>query len=118
MATLKRLPYALAAADLGVVTLNNATTLLSVPSKTYNLLAAGVPLLCISSASSELANIVEKYDNGKNFQVNEIETIASYILHLSENQEELKILSKHSLIAAKDFSRDNANLYVRYHAQL
>lgn len=112
----KDLPYILAAADLGVITLNNATTLLSVPSKTYNLLAAGVPLLCISGTSSELAHIVEIYGNGKNFQSDETEAIASFILHLSENREKLRILSEHSLMAAKNFSRENANLYVHYHA--
>ena len=40
-----RIKYSLAAADLSVVTLTEETALVSVPSKTYNILAIGSPLL-------------------------------------------------------------------------
>ena len=43
------LPYSLACADLGVVVLDEKTSKVSIPSKTYNLMAVGVPLLCIAS---------------------------------------------------------------------
>ena len=41
------LPYSLASADLGIITLDENVSRVSVPSKTFNLMAVGVPLLVI-----------------------------------------------------------------------
>ena len=53
-----QVPLALAAADLGVVSQMRGTGTLSVPSKTYNLLASGVPLLALTDAQGDLAELV------------------------------------------------------------
>lgn len=106
------LPYSLAAADLAVVSLNDATALLSVPSKTYNFLAAGAALLCIAPKNSELAVMVEKYDNGVCYDRKQVSEIADYILNLSKNKTEQKRLSENSLKASSDFSYSNAQLYL------
>ena len=62
------LPHSLAAADVAVVTLSDGASGVSVPSKTYNLMAAGAPLLCIASPQTELSRLVETYDNGRCFR--------------------------------------------------
>ena len=106
------LSYSLAAADLGVVTLNDETALTSVPSKTFNLLAVGAPLLCIASEVSEIAKIVSKYHNGLVCPATEQQKIADFILELSKNKIIQHQMSMASLEAAKEFTKENAFLYL------
>lgn len=106
------LPYSLGAADIGVITLDEASALVSVPSKTYNLLAVGAPLLCITKSASEMNNLIQKYSNGKCFDKKDILGMKDYILDLSINKEEYAKLRNNSLKASKDFTYKNAELYV------
>lgn len=108
----KILPYSLASADLGVVTINDETALTSVPSKTFNLLAVGAPLLCIAPQKSEIASIVSKHQNGEIFSATEQHAIAEYILSLTKNKQKQKCMSLASLDAAKLYTKDNAFLYL------
>lgn len=107
------LPYSLASAHLGVVTLNDTTGMLSVPSKTYNLMAAGVPLLSIAPEKSELAILIEKYKNGRNFPVAQAGDIAEFIVYCSKNREQLNEMSDCSLRASMDFHYSNAKSYLK-----
>ena len=107
-----RLQYSLASADLGVITLNDETARVSVPSKTYNLLAVGAPLLCIVPEESELASIVDKHDNGACFQPNQIEEIARFIQSLASDKEKKDAMVSKSMSASKSFTYANAKLYV------
>ena len=101
-------PHVLAAADIGVVTLESDSGDLSVPSKTYNLMSAGKPILAISKETSELAQLVNNNKIGKNFSENEIEQMCDFILKLKSNtsiyQDMLSQSKKTSLL----FSPDNA----------
>jgi len=105
------LPYSLASADLAVVTLNDEAAFLSVPSKTYHLLAAGSPLLGIAPEESELNNLILKYQNGACFEKEQITEIANYITKLKEKPSWRQALSENSLKAAVDFTEQNALLY-------
>ena len=109
----EQLPYSLAAADLGVISLTDETALVSVPSKTFNLLAVGCPLMCIVPQRSEIARMVDKYENGKCFEVNEVDRMVDYIRQLFSNKGEQRRLSENSLVAAKDFTLENAKMYLR-----
>lgn len=106
------MPYSLASANLGVVTLNQETAHLSVPSKTYNLLAAGVPLLSVSPEESELSSLIEKYGNGRNFSASQIKEIRDFILYCRDHDDILKQMSEQSLAASKNYTYKNALLYV------
>ena len=108
-----QLPYSLAAADLGVISLTDETALVSVPSKTFNLLAVGCPLMCIVPQRSEIARMVDKYENGKCFEVNEVDRMVDYIRQLFSNKGEQRRLSENSLVAAKDFTLENAKMYLK-----
>lgn len=107
------LPFSLASADIGVVTLNDETATVSVPSKTYNLLAAGTPLMCIAPQSSELNRLVSSYGNGKCFDKNNIDGMAGYILRLHEDNQLRLRMSEASLEASKHFTYKNAMEYVQ-----
>jgi glycosyltransferase involved in cell wall biosynthesis len=106
------MPYSLASASLGVVSLNQENALLSVPSKTYNLLAVGVPLLSISPEESELSELIKKYHNGRNFTENQTKEICDFIIFCRDHPDQLKHMSDQSLIASKDFTFKNALQYV------
>lgn len=106
------LPYSLAAADLAVVALNEESAQLSVPSKTYNLMAVGAPFLCIAPRTSELALLVEKYHNGFCFEKDNLDEISSLIISLSDNKTLRDQLSVNSLKASKDFHHSNALKYL------
>lgn len=107
-----KLQYSLASADLGVITLNDKTALVSVPSKTYNLLAVGAPLLCIVPEASELSSLVAKYENGACFQPNQVVEIAEFIEKLSSNKEIKDTMVRNSLMVSQNYTFANAKLYL------
>lgn len=66
------LPYSLAAADVGVVTLGKGMGGISMPSKCYYLMAAGCALLALTSDDNDLRRIVEKYKCGINVDTKDV----------------------------------------------
>ena len=54
------IPYTMSLADVGVVTLDANAANLSVPSKTYDLMSVGVPILAIASPDSELSSLLAR----------------------------------------------------------
>lgn len=109
---MEMLPYSLATADLAVVTLNEESAKVSVPSKTFNMMAVGAPLMCISPYESEMQRLIDKYENGACFIPTDINGMKSFIERLAEDVEYKKQLSDKSLAASKDFTVSNAQMYV------
>ncbi len=106
------MPFSLAAADVAVITLNDDASAVSVPSKTYNLLAVGAPLLCIASQSTELYQLVSQFKNGSCFDYDKIEEMSEFILKLKSNPNILGELSQNSCNAAQYYTYKNAEQYV------
>ena len=106
------LKYSLAAADLGVVMIDEKFVNGSIPSKLYNLLAAGSPILSISAKGSELDRHVKKFRNGKNFENNDISGISKFIITAKNSPDLLSEFRNNSLIAAKNYSPQNANRFL------
>lgn len=109
------LPYSLACADLGVVVLDEKTSQVSIPSKTYNLMAVGVPMLCIASKDSELGDYIEKYKNGRIFSADQVEEMSKFILSLSNNKDLLNKFKRNSFLASRNFTKDNAKLFFKHY---
>jgi hypothetical protein len=105
-------PYSLAAAHLGVVILDESTSKGSVPSKSYNLMAYGIPSLYIVSRDSQLALYAEQYNHAKCFQKAELQLAADWILELAKNSNERCRLSENAVRASEDFKRANADKFV------
>ena len=104
-----KIRYSLSAADLSIVTLTEDTAFVSVPSKTYNILSVGSPLLCIAPKESEIGMLVEREKCGKCYERNEIKEMTNYILQLKENISYKIELSRNALNAATKYTFDNAN---------
>lgn len=109
--SVEMLPYSLACADLGIVSLGKGASMLSVPSKTFNLMSVGAPLLCIASKESELSGLVHKHKIGKCFAPDEVTEMIKYIESLAEDHNYHKTLRENSLIASKQYGPENAEKF-------
>jgi glycosyltransferase involved in cell wall biosynthesis len=107
------LPYSLSAADLAVVSLGKEASTLSVPSKTFNLLSVGAPLICITSADSELAALVKQYQLGECFDAVETNRMIEFIYSVKSNKNYQSALQQNALKASKDFGPENAFKFVQ-----
>lgn len=106
------LPYSLASADLGVITLDENVSKVSVPSKSFNLFAVGAPILAICNEETEMYRLLNKYGNGRCIPKSRIEDMAAYIRELKDNKELKDTYSRNSITASKDFTYKNAELYL------
>lgn len=80
------LPYSLSSADVGIVTLAAGYEALSMPSKTYNLLAAGNALLGISQPPNDLAQMLAAQRCGANFLPDDVAGIVAWLRELAVNR--------------------------------
>jgi colanic acid biosynthesis glycosyl transferase WcaI len=84
------LPYALATADIGVVALARGAEGISMPSKTYYMMAAGSALLGLSDQTSDLAAVIREHGCGVNVPLGDAATAAAMILELRDDPQRLR----------------------------
>ena len=108
------LPFSLSSADIGVVTLGEGAENISVPSKTYYMLAAGSAIMALSSEQSELGLLIADYHCGKVFEKPTPQDLSTFIIQLSKDPELLKQFKLQSRKAALNFTPLNAGLYYQY----
>jgi hypothetical protein len=104
----------MASADVGIVTLGTGAEGISVPSKTYVNMAAGLAIIAISPANSELNRIVEHFSIGHVVLPDQPRQIADHILNLAGNPAELMKLKSRSREASLQFTSANAAQYVNH----
>lgn len=105
------LPYTLAAADLGVVSLGKGSSLLSMPSKTFNLMSVGCPIMVIADPRSALAKLVDRYELGRHFQTDAVSEIEAFISQLAKDERYYQGLHEKVLLASQDFGPENAQKF-------
>jgi glycosyltransferase involved in cell wall biosynthesis len=98
-------------ASIGVVSLGVGAEAISVPSKTYTVMASGLCLLGISPHDSGLAEIINQYDIGKNSVPNHPENLAKILTYLYEHPDELDLYRKNAKTASLNFTAKNVELY-------
>lgn len=106
----EKMNFSFASADIAIVTLGIKASGLSLPSKTFNYISAGLPLLCIASGDSELNKLTTKYNNGKCFAPDQIDKIVSFIHEMTNNRELHELFRTNSYKASGDFTPQNAEL--------
>jgi len=107
------LPYSLATADIAVITLDKGSEGLSVPSKTYYVMASGAALIALCEEDSEVALTIEKHDCGFVIKPGDTDAMTKAILELLRDEEKLKRYKTNSRSAAENFySRNNTKLYI------
>lgn len=72
--------------DLSVVTLSSGMYGLGVPSKTYNILAAGKPIIFIGDKNSEIGLLIDENEIGYCFSPNDREQLLLFLKNLTSNE--------------------------------
>jgi colanic acid biosynthesis glycosyl transferase WcaI len=113
------LKYSLSAGHTSLVTLADGLAGLSVPSKTYGILAAGRPILFVGDARSSIARIVQDHHCGAVVSSGESARLAQIITDWAADQEQLARLGVAAREAfEKHFERARAvNAYLETFAK-
>ncbi len=98
----------LSESTIGLVSLDSGMYGLGVPSKTYNIMACGRPVLFIGPVDSEIYNLVKNYNLGWAFDINKEDEVLSFLNTLSIN--DLSLLSEKGMkarqVAENIFSKE------------
>lgn len=106
----------LCAADLAVIILDDKIPDISVPSKTYNILAAGVPVMAIASSDSEISKIISSHQIGKSFEKENVKGMCEFVKELKNNEPLWKRMHANSFKASENYTNANAAKYLElYH---
>jgi glycosyltransferase involved in cell wall biosynthesis len=105
----------LEAMHVGVVSLEKGAAQVAIPSKTYNILGAGKPVLCLGSKESDLATLIEESESGESFESDSATAIKSFVLKLFSDKQYYNQLSQNALTAASKFTFRNADLILENH---
>lgn len=84
----------MAAADVGLVTLNYGSSRTSLPSKTFNIMSSGRPVLGVTPADSEIARLIERTDCGVNVPPERPRQLAQMILKLNQDRAHLEEMGR------------------------
>lgn len=103
--------HSLSAANVSFISLDEKVSTVSVPSKTYNCLFVGSPLICIASERAELTRIINTNNVGAVFHVNDTQKMASYIMELKNDRKKYDLLRKNSIALSGVFSSENSNKF-------
>tara|TARA_A100000164_G_scaffold357603_1_gene368387 strand:+ start:1054 stop:2238 length:1185 start_codon:yes stop_codon:yes gene_type:complete len=104
------------AIDLSIVALDKFASKESIPSKTFNSLLFGKPILGLSYKDSSLANLIKKYKCGINIEpkYKNLNFLIENLKTLNNKRMELEILSSNAKKASKDFSKKNVKKLMSY----
>jgi glycosyltransferase involved in cell wall biosynthesis len=91
---LELLPLSLTAGQASLVTLADGLAGLSVPSKTYGILAAGRPVLFVGDLKSEIARLVRDNHCGAAFRSGESRQLAETIADWSSEPDKTRVLGR------------------------
>ena len=94
--------------DMAIVIVTDGMYGLGVPSKSYNIMAAGKPILFIGDSRSEIALVLKEHDIGICFEANDIDGLKEFFRKVSlDDLKEFSVMGKKARdIAEKYFSED------------
>ena len=97
-------PQSMASGDIGIVAQENKMAHLFMPSKTYSMMACGMPVIGICSGNDDLSALINDKKIGFTVTDESADKLAEYILRLYNDKTELELLkTKARNCAEKDF---------------
>ncbi|MBK8933333.1 MAG: glycosyltransferase family 4 protein [Chloroflexi bacterium] len=97
----------LAAADLGLVTLTEDSYYTSLPSKVFNIMASGRPILAITPPSSEIAGLLEGAQCGLNVAPSSPDKLVEVILTFLQDEQLVAVMGRNGrTVLEEQFSRE------------
>jgi glycosyltransferase involved in cell wall biosynthesis len=88
------------ACDVGLIALIDGMLGTAMPSRTYNIMAAGKPVLALTEAGSELARVIDEEGIGRYVPPGRTDELTRAILQMFENRDELAEMGKRARAAA------------------
>lgn len=104
----EKLPQTLSAADLGVVSLGKEASALSMPSKTFNLLSVGCPILAIAEHDATLSKFIDRHQVGQHFKAESLQEMVAFVRALTQHTRKHDQLCQNALQASLDYGPENA----------
>lgn len=96
------------ACDIAIISLLDGMTGLNFPSKTYNILASGHPVLFVGKEDSELAKMINKHDIGWICASSDSNMFQQIINEILNNPENIKYKGENARkVAEKYFAKEN-----------
>lgn len=96
------------ACDVGIVTLSNEMYGLGVPSKSYNIMASGKPILICADENSEISLCVKEFQIGWNVETNNPFKLAETINNIYKNwSQSHETMNNPRDVAEKHFSKEH-----------
>jgi glycosyltransferase involved in cell wall biosynthesis len=89
----------------------------SMPSRTYNILAAGKPILALTESGSEISKVVEEDNVGWTVPANDPEALLLKIFEIYENRDKFGAMSRNARQSALEKYSLEAAL-IKYKAAL
>ena len=97
------------ACDVGLVSLVKNMWGTAMPSRTYNILAAGKPILALTDDGSELARVIEEEGVGWYTQPGNVDELLAKVMEIYKDRDRLSAMGERARIAALNkYSRDSA----------
>lgn len=106
-----QLKYSLPCGDISIVTLDEASASMSVPSKTFYMMAAGSAILALSGPESEVSELCTRYQCGVTVSPQSPQDAARFILEMASSPETLLRYRENARAAGLSFTAQNALIY-------
>lgn len=106
------LPELLAACDVSIISFMPGMSGVSVPSRMYNILASGRPILAVCEEDSELATLLDEHRAGWR-TTNDATQLAQLIEWAAAHRDEVQAAGARGTLAAQLFTLDEAGLRYR-----
>ena len=104
------LPYSFSSADFGLVSLGSGAEGLSVPSKTFYFLAAGLTIIAVTEKRSEIDFLVKNNNLGISIEPNKVESLIKFLIETSTK--EINYFKKNSRLLSKNFTPLNSEKFI------
>lgn len=111
----KMFPFSLSSADLAIVSMAREAGRLALPSKLFDYLSVGVPILGICSKDSEIERFIYLNKIGNSFDFEQKEKICEYILNLSKDQSLQEKLHQNVINTSKFYDSSIVMRFVENH---
>lgn len=89
------------ACDVGIISLVPGMLGTAMPSRTYNILAAGKPILALTDEGSELAQVIDEEQVGWHIRPRQPKTLVKTILEIFDRKDELAEMGQRARAAAE-----------------
>ncbi len=105
--------YSIASGDIGIVSQIRGMEELFMPCKTYDMMAAGMPIIGISSGENDLKYTIDKYECGYNVNSGDYSSLLSRITEIKKDKNLRNILGENARNAIME-ELNEKNLYRKY----